>query len=63
MVVKKENDENAPSKNWEEGEVHTLIAICNKMEAEFLENASKQGNPIGTMLCDFFFCKKKSQKI
>jgi hypothetical protein len=27
MVVKKENDEEAPSKNWEDNEVHTLIAI------------------------------------
>ena len=35
MVVAEENDEDAPSKNWEESEVYTLITIHNKMEAIF----------------------------
>jgi hypothetical protein len=40
--VKEENDEDAPLKNWEYCEVHTLIAICGKMEEEFLKNAKKK---------------------
>ena len=40
-LVKEEDDEDAPSKNWEDSEVHTLIVICDKMEAYFLKNAKK----------------------
>jgi hypothetical protein len=40
-VVKVEDDEDAPSKNWEDSEVHTLIVICDEMEANFLKNAKK----------------------
>jgi hypothetical protein len=42
--VKEENDKDAPSKNWKDTEVHTLIAICGgEMEVEFLRNSKKQG--------------------
>jgi hypothetical protein len=42
-VVKEENDEDVPSKNWEDTEVHTLIAIRWEIGVEFSKNAKKQG--------------------
>jgi hypothetical protein len=39
IVVKDKDDEDVPSKNWVDGEVHTLIAICGKIEVKFLKNA------------------------
>jgi hypothetical protein len=43
VVVKEKNDEDAPSKNWEDNKVHTLIAICGKIH--------------NTMFYNFFFAK------
>jgi hypothetical protein len=57
MVVKEENDEDVASKNWEDSAVHTLIAICGEMEAEFLKNAKKQDKPKSYVVCIFFISR------
>jgi hypothetical protein len=56
VVVIEKNDEDVPSKNWEDSEVHTLIAICSKIEVQFLKNVKKQGKPLKYYVLKFLFC-------